>query len=117
MIRWFPVNKNILDCSFRDHKNDCTPQDETNSISSLIPQDHAVDTGNNILPQEDKLITCCLPRPLFLFFWHVVINYMDGPEQFYLRRYNAVYPLESQPTFLRNMSPEDGGGMYLRNVG
>jgi hypothetical protein len=54
-----------------------------------------------------------------------------GYEEFYLLEYNAMYSVESQLTFQRNMyppgsnwflswlifDPEDGSDMFLRNVG
>jgi hypothetical protein len=57
-----------------------------------------------------------------------------GFEEFCLLGYNAVWSIEIQPTFRRNISPglatcfhvgillglfdpEDGGDMFLRNVG
>jgi hypothetical protein len=62
----------------------------------------------------------------------------SGYAEFYLLGHNAMYSVESQPTFRRNLSPpssgsknklskkpekrwqaqtEDGGDMFLRNVG
>jgi hypothetical protein len=35
-MRWFQVRRNILDCSYREHKIDSTIWDKTYSISSFI---------------------------------------------------------------------------------
>jgi hypothetical protein len=62
----------------------------------------------------------------------LILKILRGYEEFYLLVYSAVYSVERQPTFRRNnqsvllasywflgllFNPEDGGVMFLRNVG
>jgi len=55
------VRRDTLYFSSRQHKNEGTVWDKTNSICSLITQVHR---GNNTFLQGDKLIKYCLPHLL-----------------------------------------------------
>jgi hypothetical protein len=64
-------------------------------------------------------------------FLYTQFNEAQGPEEFYLQGYNAMWFVESQQTFWKNTAtcfqagfllglcfdPEDGGNMFIRNVG